>query len=230
MKYIRLETAGSTNSEAFHYLDRFDPVTVIAHSQKGGRGRGENRWESPPGNIYLSVGKTLRTHALPGLSIRIAVHVVQNLNRVLREDLRIKWPNDLYSRDKKAGGILTETKIKGNRASVVAGIGLNLAVAPLNSSTILPVRDGVHRDSLELLLVKAILAAFSDTNSIVFVKTLSELSWFRPGDQIRFLENGSPVEAVFERYNETLAMVVRCKDEIRSITASEVSRLRKAGC
>ncbi len=228
MKLIRLDSTDSTNTRAFHYLDQFDSVVVIAGAQSEGRGRGENRWESPPGNIYLSVGKTLDTRFLQGLSVRIAIHVVSRLNQFLKgETLRIKWPNDIYLHDKKVGGILTESKITAKTARVAAGIGLNTAVSPLESSASLSGLATLVREEAEQLLVEAILAAFSDMDFVSLGKKLRELSWFDAGDHIRFLENGSPVTALFEGYDQNLAMIVRMNNENRTITVSEVSRLRK---
>ncbi|PJB80794.1 MAG: biotin--[acetyl-CoA-carboxylase] ligase [Acidobacteria bacterium CG_4_9_14_3_um_filter_49_7] len=227
MKLIRLESTDSTNTRAFHYLNQFDSVVVIAGAQSEGRGRGEHRWESPPGNIYLSVGKTLDTHCLRGLSVRVAIHLASGLAPLLKgEKLRVKWPNDLYLNDKKVAGILTESKITSEKARVVAGIGLNIAIAPLESSTSLSELATINHEEVEQTLVEAILAAFSDRDFASLGKRLRELSWFGAGDHIRFLENGSPVTALFEGYDQNLAMIVRMNNENRTITVSEVSRLR----
>jgi BirA family biotin operon repressor/biotin-[acetyl-CoA-carboxylase] ligase len=41
--------------------------------------------------------------------------------------MSIKWPNDLYWRDRKAGGILIENLVRGNQWEfAIAGIGLNI--------------------------------------------------------------------------------------------------------
>jgi len=228
MKLIRLDTTDSTNTRAFHYLNQFDSVVVIAGAQSEGRGRGENRWESPPGNIYLSVGKTLDTHCLRGLSVRVAIHLTSGLAPLLKgKELRIKWPNDIYLNDKKVAGILTESKITSGKARVVAGIGLNIAIAPLESSTSLSEFATINHEEVEQSLVEAILTAFSDMDFASLGKKLREFSWFETGDHIRFLENGTPVTAVFEGYDQDLAMIVRMNNENRIITVSEVSRLRK---
>ena len=43
------------------------------------------------------------------------------------DEIKIKWPNDIYWRDKKLGGILIENTITGNRiSSSVVGIGINV--------------------------------------------------------------------------------------------------------
>ena len=57
--------------------------------------------------------------------LNIAVGVA--LVRVIGEDFTIKWPNDIYYRDKKIAGILIENAIIGNEIKYsIAGIGLNV--------------------------------------------------------------------------------------------------------
>ncbi|NOY23172.1 MAG: biotin--[acetyl-CoA-carboxylase] ligase [Acidobacteria bacterium] len=228
MKLIRLDTTDSTNTRTFQYLKRFDPVVVIANTQTGGRGRGENRWESPRGNIYLSVGKTLNARVLPGLSVRIAIHVVSRLNSLLKgEKLRIKWPNDIYFHDKKAGGILVESKITAETTRVAAGIGLNIAVSPLENAACLPALSALPLENMEQFLVEAILAAFSDMDNADLLNKLRNMSWFQIGDTVRFSEGGSPVDAVFDGYTDKLAMMIQNGNGKRPILASEVSKIRK---
>ena len=41
-------------------------------------------------------------------------------------DIRIKWPNDIYSNDMKIGGILCHSTYRAKEFQVVIGVGLNL--------------------------------------------------------------------------------------------------------
>ena len=57
------------------------------------------------------------------LNIAVGVAII----RLISEPLTIKWPNDIYWRDKKLAGILVENAIIGNEVKYsIAGIGLNL--------------------------------------------------------------------------------------------------------
>ncbi|NOZ12467.1 MAG: biotin--[acetyl-CoA-carboxylase] ligase [Acidobacteria bacterium] len=229
MKFIHLDSTDSTNTQAFRYLEHFDPVVITADSQHSGRGRGKNRWESPPGNIYLSVGTTTETPFLSGLSVRAAIHVVSRLNPLLEgEKLCIKWPNDIFFHDKKVAGILTESRITAVKASVAVGIGLNTSVSPLKSSIVFPLPAEVSRESAVQLLAKSIFDALSDMDFSRLGKKLTKFSWFQTGDPVRFKENGILTNGVFEGYDSTLAMVVRSGNKKRSITVSEVSKIRKS--
>lgn len=103
---------------------------AIANHQVRGRGQRDRRWASPPGaGLYLSVGysfEDLPAH-LPGLTLALGVAVVNALAANGVVGVGLKWPNDIVALDGKLGGILTELQSgAGNRAVVVAGIGLNL--------------------------------------------------------------------------------------------------------
>src|SRR5205085_12114128 len=66
------------------------------------------------------------------LSACIVVVTHHFLSRYVKEELKIKWPNDLYWRDKKLGGILIENIIRNTDQGIskwewaVAGIGINI--------------------------------------------------------------------------------------------------------
>ena len=50
------------------------------------------------------------------LSACVAVAVCEFFRQICTEMTRIKWPNDLYWQDRKAGGILIENIIGSQRA------------------------------------------------------------------------------------------------------------------
>lgn len=63
---------------------------------------------------------------LEGITIEIAQTMVEVLKKLYDISLTIKFPNDLVYKGKKLGGILTETKLKGEYVKyVVIGIGMN---------------------------------------------------------------------------------------------------------
>jgi BirA family biotin operon repressor/biotin-[acetyl-CoA-carboxylase] ligase len=71
-------------------------------------------------------------------------------------DISIKWPNDIYYKDKKIAGILIENNITGKILSrAVAGIGINVNQAVFHSDAPNPVSlkqiTGMETDLNELL-------------------------------------------------------------------------------
>ena len=103
---------------------------AIADHQTAGRGRNSNRWHSTPeSSLCLSMSYTfIKTpQNLPPLTLALGVSVAELLAGAGVGDIKLKWPNDIYVKDAKLGGILTEVQQR-QRVSVVAGIGINLDV------------------------------------------------------------------------------------------------------
>ena len=91
--------------------------------QTAGRGQTGNSWESEADKNLLCSILLPPNKNLYFLNIAVGVAII----RLISEPLTIKWPNDIYWRDKKLAGILVENAIIGNEVKYsIAGIGLNL--------------------------------------------------------------------------------------------------------
>jgi BirA family biotin operon repressor/biotin-[acetyl-CoA-carboxylase] ligase len=113
-----------------------DFLLVAAKEQTQGKGTRGREWRSAPGNIYMTVGmhrRHLPAGRLALLPLELGLHVWEECAERLPPGslpfLRLKWPNDLHWRGRKAGGILIES----HGDYLMAGIGLNLAEAPVVS-------------------------------------------------------------------------------------------------
>jgi len=104
----------------------------FAYEQWAGKGQRGKTWTSIPGeNIILSA--VLEPVALPASQafllsacVALACHDLFSQYAGPERPL-IKWPNDLYWRDRKAGGILIENSFKGNQWTLaIAGMGINI--------------------------------------------------------------------------------------------------------
>ena len=131
MQIIHKAETGSTNDDAIALAREgaSDFTTVVADYQDSGRGRQGNSWSSPPGkNLLFST--VLRPdicetawHRIPQIAGMEMIHAVENHFRY-REDLKMKWPNDLYDKNRKWAGILVESHLQ-TQAFTVLGIGVN---------------------------------------------------------------------------------------------------------
>ena len=123
----------STNSALAALLkeqDLPDGFTLYTYYQTAGRGQVGNKWESEKGqNLLMST--LIRPKDLPIsehfiLSEIVALALKDVLDRYT-DNIRIKWPNDIYWNDKKISGTLIENSFSGSTIrSCIAGIGLNL--------------------------------------------------------------------------------------------------------
>ena len=124
-------TVPSTNDVARELAEEGAPggTVVLAREQSEGRGREGRAWQSPPGGVYLTV--LFRPERLPNpdlLPLLAGLGIVHRLDDAFTDlEPALKWPNDVMSGDRKAGGVLCEAVWSdGDVRFVVAGAGLNV--------------------------------------------------------------------------------------------------------
>jgi BirA family biotin operon repressor/biotin-[acetyl-CoA-carboxylase] ligase len=132
--FIELLTVDSTNNYAMAQVqsDEVQHGTAwFAHSQTAGKGQRGRRWHAQPGqNITMSAALHINGLAVSEqfyLSAAIALAAHDLFSRYAISESCVKWPNDIYWNDRKAGGILIENIIRGNNWQwAVAGTGINI--------------------------------------------------------------------------------------------------------
>jgi BirA family transcriptional regulator, biotin operon repressor / biotin---[acetyl-CoA-carboxylase] ligase len=133
--FIELESVDSTNNYAMaraHAGLAIQGDLFFAHEQWAGKGQRGKSWVSNRGeNIILSL--VLEPVFLPitqqfSLSMAVALAAHDLFAKYAgSQDTTIKWPNDIYWRDRKAGGILIENSFSGDRwVFAIVGIGINI--------------------------------------------------------------------------------------------------------
>ncbi|MCX7374637.1 MAG: biotin--[acetyl-CoA-carboxylase] ligase [Alphaproteobacteria bacterium] len=106
-----------------------DGHAILARRQTAGRGTHGRSWNSPPGNLHLSV--LLRPDAPLRDVPRHALLAAVALHDTAGPHTQLKWPNDLMLDGAKVAGILLEAGADGPRiAWLSVGFGVNLAFAP----------------------------------------------------------------------------------------------------
>ena len=104
-------------------------AVILASEQSAGRGRGGKSWHSGIGGLYLSMVLRPRDLVTPSpLTILAGLAIVMELDRAFPGlQPRLKWPNDVYVNDRKAGGVLTEAAWTGASPDhLVIGVGINV--------------------------------------------------------------------------------------------------------
>ena len=123
--FIELQSVDSTNKYAMklaHAGMAQHGVVVFTHEQCEGRGQRGKNWHSEKGaNITLSIvinPNPLLVSEQFKLSICTSVSVCEFFSVWAGEETKIKWPNDLYWRDRKAGGVLIENIVGSSESGV----------------------------------------------------------------------------------------------------------------
>ena len=111
-------------------------LAIQALRQSAGRGRQGRGWDSPAGNLYISVllRPAVPLREAPQWSFVAAVALAGTIKTLLPEaaKLTLKWPNDLLLDGAKAAGILVETGVVPSQALdwICIGMGVNIATKP----------------------------------------------------------------------------------------------------
>ena len=132
--FTELSTINSTNIYAMDKLQAnlaAHGAAFFAWEQTEGKGQMGKQWLAKKGeNCLLSV--ILDTSFLMigqqfQVSVAVALACYDCLLPYITDDLSIKWPNDIYWRDRKTGGVLIENNLSGNKWQwSIAGVGLNI--------------------------------------------------------------------------------------------------------
>lgn len=124
----------STNSYVKDFITKSKPLegTVFyTDKQTAGRGQFGNSWQSEEGQnltfSFIVYPKFLGVDMQFYLSKVVCIAIVDALNSLTNMPFKIKWPNDIYYKNKKLAGILIENQLSNNQISnAIIGIGINV--------------------------------------------------------------------------------------------------------
>ena len=133
-----MESTTSTNDLAKLYANQNSttPAIFISEEQTAGRGRLGRKFVSPSKTglyISLCLFPTVALEDLSLITCATAVACIETIEQLTGKSLDIKWVNDLFYREKKVGGILTEVISDFESQQVqalIVGIGINLIDSP----------------------------------------------------------------------------------------------------
>ena len=141
---------------------------VTARHQTAGRGQGGNRWEDAEGQNLLFSIQIRPVEVAIDHQFVLAMAEALALKRALdayADGMELKWPNDIYHRDRKLSGTLIETAVSGGRLKrMILGTGINVNQRRFTSDAPNPVSLSQITGSDESIdrLLERILQAFDD--------------------------------------------------------------------
>ena len=132
---INLNEVDSTNNYARQLVRDKTPIegtVIVAKDQTNGRGQRSNLWVAEP-YMNLTCSYVLKPVFLAAkdqfiLSAAVALAVFETISALLpKENVKVKWPNDVLVNGKKIAGILIENMLRGsNLETSIIGIGINV--------------------------------------------------------------------------------------------------------
>jgi BirA family transcriptional regulator, biotin operon repressor / biotin---[acetyl-CoA-carboxylase] ligase len=182
-----LDSVDSTNNyamAAIHAGLASHGMAWFANEQTAGKGQRGKQWQTGNSeNIALSIVLEPRSFSpLQPFKISVAIGLAcfDFFSSYAGSDTSIKWPNDMYWRDRKAGGILIENLVRGNEWKFsVAGIGININQSGFDAALKNPVSLAqiTHKnyDTIELAreLYDAVIKRFDELSNGGFDEMLA---------------------------------------------------------
>lgn len=131
IKPVILDCTGSTNSLCRSFAEKGETdILAVAFSQTAGKGRLQRTFFSPKNTgIYFSLllSPDISPEDAPLITAAAAVSAAETAEKLSGKNIMIKWVNDIYLKDKKICGILTESGCENGKISfIICGMGINL--------------------------------------------------------------------------------------------------------
>jgi BirA family biotin operon repressor/biotin-[acetyl-CoA-carboxylase] ligase len=142
-KIFCFKTINSTNDHACLFEDRalklnknefffnkLNGAVIISEIQSSGRGRSYKKWFSPPGGLWFTLILFLKIKAVDveKINIIMAVSIHETIKSLFDLNMKLKWPNDIYFKEKKICGILSELNNSSTWSFLNIGVGLNVNI------------------------------------------------------------------------------------------------------
>jgi BirA family transcriptional regulator, biotin operon repressor / biotin---[acetyl-CoA-carboxylase] ligase len=154
---------------------------IIANEQSGGIGRGKNTWSSPLGGIWM-------TAALYGLSVSSNLTIFTGIciHKALCElfpefgtDFEIKWPNDIFLKNRKLCGILASHNQSDKYHLLGIGLNSNVEQYPeVISETAISLSDFLQKEVENEIIIAKIFDKFA-ADLPEFIEGNFDLKYFK---------------------------------------------------
>ncbi len=232
------EVSESTNSDVLNYYQTHQqPSIAICEKQTAGKGRRGRSWHSPfAQNIYCSIGieKTIAAGQLGLMSIVSGIALCRALSTCGFDEIKLKWPNDLYHQKQKLGGILIESKPAGNDGYfLVIGFGLNVfmsrqqldEITQAATSLSLINQNEINRQQILLTAIEAVMAEIQnfDESSIpeVIQKFMRNDAFHQ--QSIAVLNAGDEICGINKGINPSGLLRLATEEGEQTFSAAEIS-------
>lgn len=254
-----LPEVDSTNNLALREADSVSPPTLfLTDRQTAGRGRGANQWHSSDGSLAFSLlldplALQLPLERWPTASLAVGLAACEAVEFELPDeqdeqdalDLTrqavsaratkplVKWPNDVYLRNRKLAGILIETTVSPPR--MVIGVGVNVnnrfesAPADVRARSISLAETRGSEVELTDLLIRLVALTLSRVAEFANAPPTWRDAWrqrcFLTGRHIEVLAHGQSLSGVCQGVDDSGALLLQAATgAMTRVLAGEIVR------
>ncbi len=207
-----LDTVDSTNNYAMARIAdglAKHGMAWFANEQTAGKGQRGKNWASEKGkNIAMSLVLEPAKMKIVNqfhLSATVAVACFEFLAKYIDGETKIKWPNDLFWRDRKAAGILIENKLQAQTWKwAVVGIGININQTVFDKSLLNAVSlkqiTGKNFNTIELAkeLCALLMKKFDEALSLVEILQQYNQHLYKINELVTLRKSGVKFDTVIK--------------------------------
>ena len=187
-KIYKYEKLNSTNDEAMRFIKdkNIDYGYIHSNIQTSGRGTQGKKWISIEGNLFGSIFFPLKKnypsfHEFSFINPIIIYDVIKSFCN--KNDLALKWPNDILVQKKKICGILQEVIEKNNLKYLIIGIGISLIKSPILQDTeatniLKETNTNIRKDEIIKKIIKSYENFFSKVDNYDFSEYKNKVNLF----------------------------------------------------
>ncbi|HFE37263.1 MAG TPA: biotin--[acetyl-CoA-carboxylase] ligase [Gammaproteobacteria bacterium] len=233
-------TVESTNQHLKNTKSAFTGLSrlCVTEHQSHGRGRRSRQWVSSIGSdimLSLHVRLNIPVNEVGGVSIVAGISIIEALADLSIRGLLIKWPNDIFWKNKKLAGILIEsTNLVDNCVELVVGIGLNMSVSATSAKLIDQAwvdtkqltSKHLSRNVLIARIVNRLLdnfSAYENSGLDAFQRQWHDLDYLFKKNIVINSAQGSQCSGVAMGVNKRGELLVQTGDRLINVVGGEVS-------
>ncbi len=167
--------------------------------------------------------------AAMGMSLVVGIVIADTLRELSGQDIKVKWPNDLYLNDQKLAGILIELAGKtGDCAHAIIGIGVNLMMTNPDPNIVNQKWANLGKVDRNLLVARIVknlnikLSEFEKQGLAPFISDWNRLDNFanRP---VKLLIGDNVIRGIAKGINEQGALMLEQDGKINAHIGGEIS-------
>lgn len=231
-----LPSCHSTNSYLSSLLaseELNDGFVLITDTQLAGQGQMGTTWEAEPyKNLTFSL--YLKTEWLAiryqfYISMVVALAIKETLAIYIKDDIHVKWPNDIFIKKSKIAGVLIKNTIVSNKIkNTIVGIGLNINQLNFSyplATSILKITSKVNQpNQVFSVLLTAIEKYYLElkNHNFQYIKNLYEDSLFQNNNKAQYIIKGNLQEAIIKGVEDSGMLKMLIGDEIKHFDLKEI--------
>lgn len=214
----------------------FSPRTqvCITSEQTQGKGQHNRTWLSNKDrSVLLSIRRVFSTNVkLSGLSLTVGLALLEVLRDYGATGLQLKWPNDIFYKNKKLAGILIKNTIRNQSQSVVIGIGVNIDVdidcqTPWTDLYSISIQKSINHFNLTKDLINKILEfcqVFEANGFVYFSQQWASVDYLQ-GKRVYYDDGKKTFLGVCCGVNDEGVLLVETKESTKQLYSSEFLHL-----